>query len=550
MSVEAPGWPRTDRLLSICVIGWAKLSMQQREGSGYNLSASELASGLVLSGHKVCYLRSGMDYTLLGGMRIEHVETWRGVECHSVFNSPNLAISRYNFKNQAREMSSPAQTRMIMQWMDSRKVELVHVHSLEGMGLDLLPAIKASGRKLVVTLHNHWYVCPQVDLLRNESCVCMDYEGGSACEHCIEALPPQEEIRRRKLQTVAWETLGPNSAKFAREARSALGQLKKRMLSDRVIETTPRQVNTASLCEDPATAPPLAAPGECSRGIGRAVVGQVRDANEAILSKSHHLAVVNEYGTRRHAGLAALAHADRVIGPSRFITDVLVSMGFAKQKCVFVPYGQPHFDALRRVARGHVFYEKRPWTATSPDRPLRIGFLGTVFPNKGLEVLTQAIPQLTQRARQQCHFVIRAHGDDTPFRHRLAPYPEVSFLGGYRYEELASIHRDFDVAIVPHIWLENAPLVMLELLNSGKFMIMSRLGGVVDFIREPDGAQCGNGIFFNGGDAADLAKAITRVVMGEVEIPSAKEVQAASPNLISYVEHVRRVEELYREVSA
>ncbi len=519
MSADNAAWPRTAQPLSICVIGWAKLSSQQREGSGYNLSASELASGLVLSGHKVCYLRSGMDYTLLGGMRIEHVETWRGVECHSLFNSPNLAISRYNFRNQAREMNSPEQTRLIMQWLDARGVKLVHVHSLEGMGLDLLPAIKASGRKLIVTLHNHWYVCPQVDLLRNESGVCMDYEGGRACENCIETLPPNEEIRRRKLQTVAWETLGPNSAKFAREARRALGQLKKRVLSDRVIEVTPPPENPGSLSIDPSTAPPLAAPGECNSGIGREVVSQARDANEVLMSKTHHLSVLNEYGTRRLAGLAALAHADRVIGPSRFITDVLVSMGFPKQKCEFVPYGQPHFDALRRIARGHAFYEKRPWAATSPDRPLRIGFLGTVFPNKGLEVLTQAIPRLSQRVRQHCHFVIRAHGDDTPFRHRLAPYPEVSFLGGYRYEDLASIHRDFDVAVVPHIWLENAPLVMLELLNSGKFIIMSRLGGVVDFIREPDAAQCGNGIFFNGGDPVDLAKAISRVVMGEVSIP-------------------------------
>lgn len=545
MSGEPNGWPRSAKPLSICVIGWAKLSSQQREGSGYNLSASELASGLTLSGHKVCYLRSGMDYTVFGGMRIEHVETWRGVECHSLINSPNLAISRYNFRNQEKEISCPEQTRLVMHWLKSQRVEVVHVHSLEGLSLDLLPAIKASGRRLVVTLHNHWYVCPQVDLLRNEAGVCHDYEGGKACENCISATAPEVEIRNRKLQALAWATLGPNSAKFMREARSALGRLKHRSLTGREVKTTNDGLDPSMLCVDPEVGPPLAAPGECRGNEGARVVSQPRDANEELLGKTHHLAVLDHYGNRRLAGLAALAHADRVIGPSRFITDVLVSMGFPQEKCKFVPYGQPHFDALRRVARGHTYYDKRPWNAATLDRPLRIGFLGTVFPNKGLEVLTRAIPLLAQDVRQSCHFVIRAFGDDSSFRHRLAPYPEVSFLGGYRYEELASIHRDFDVAIVPHIWMENAPLVMLELLNSGKFMIISRLGGVVDFIREHGENGCGNGVYFNGADADDLASTISRVVRGEVIVPSPKEVHAVSENLLSYVEHVKRIEDVY-----
>ena len=73
----------------------------------------------------------------------------------------------------------------------------------------------------------------------------------------------------------------------------------------------------------------------------------------------------------------------------------------------------------------------------------------------------------------------------------------------------------------------------------------------MDFIRQPgeDAANpLGNGLFFAGGDEAGLAAAITRVVMGEVELPSAREVHAASTALQSYPEHVREVEGRYTEL--
>ena len=34
---------------------------------------------------------SGMDYSLKPGMFVDKHETWRGVECYDLFNSPNLS---------------------------------------------------------------------------------------------------------------------------------------------------------------------------------------------------------------------------------------------------------------------------------------------------------------------------------------------------------------------------------------------------------------------------------------------------------------------------
>ncbi|HVH04489.1 MAG TPA: glycosyltransferase, partial [Myxococcota bacterium] len=149
----------------IAFLGWAQLSLQERQGTGYNFYASELASGLAARGHRVDYLRSGLDYAPFGGPHVRFVEHWRGVACHHLFNSPNLSPAAANFGNLAAERSAPALVATVLAWLDQVGAELVHVHSLEGFSFDVLPAIRASGRPLVLTPHNYWFLCPQVDLL-------------------------------------------------------------------------------------------------------------------------------------------------------------------------------------------------------------------------------------------------------------------------------------------------------------------------------------------------------------------------------------------------
>jgi glycosyltransferase involved in cell wall biosynthesis len=278
------------------------------------------------------------------------------------------------------------------------------------------------------------------------------------------------------------------------------------------------------------------------------------DTNERLLAnREKHLVVLNNYGERRAAGAAALGAASMVTPPSDYLRRVLVAMGVPEERTKWVRLGQPHFDQIHRATKRSPFYDERPWNAGSATRPLRIAFLGTTRPNKGLEVLARAIPLLDAEVRRRCHFLIRAGGGgDRWFRKRLSMYPEVSVYGEYDNFLLISARGEYDVGILSHIWLENSPLVLLENLHAGKFTICSRLGGPVDFVKEPgtDAAHpLGNGLFFAGGDEAGLAEAITRVVTGDVELPSAREVHAASAHALqSYPAHVREVETMYRQL--
>src|SRR5690606_30581709 len=99
----------------------------------------------------------------------------------------------------------------------------------------------------------------------------------------------------------------------------------------------------------------------------------------------HHLNVLNNYGRRRLAGIEALNAASLVTPPSDFVRRVYVSMGLEEHRSRVVRLGQPHFDQIHRRAKRSPFYDARPWDPASATRPLRIAYLGTLRPSKGVD---------------------------------------------------------------------------------------------------------------------------------------------------------------------
>jgi len=478
----------------VLVLGWARLRNQAREGSGYNLVASEQAAGLAARGHEVVYIRSGMDYAFPPGPRVRFRETWRGVRCYDSINSPNLSPSASNFRNTEAEFASPEHTASIVRaakdLFHGERAEVALIHSLEGFGFDLIGALEDAGVRTVVTPHNYFFVCPQVDLLRSERAVCHDFEGGAACEGCIEAPDPGRAKLKRGVQQAVERIAGETTAKYG---KWALAQLK-------------------GGTSDPEPFEPWEAGGD--GGFARAegdefaeTEPQALDANERFLASDVHLRVLDSsvYGRRRAAGIAAVNRASLVTPPSQFMADVYVAMGVEREKLKVVRLGLPHLDRISAAAKSSPFADAEPWTPNC-GRPLRALFLGTVRPNKGLEVFVRAIESLDDETRSRCRFMIRAFGHDAPYRRRLAHMPEVSMLGGYDPVDLVGMHADYDVGVLPHVWFENSPIVMLEHLHAGKPVI-------------EDGV---NGWLVSGGQSDEIAQVIRGLAGGEKRCPRSK----------------------------
>lgn len=207
---------------------------------------------------------------------------------------------------------------------------------------------------------------------------------------------------------------------------------------------------------------------------------------------------------RRQALLReAYAAADRWIAPSRHLLETYQRHGFPAEKGRRIPYGiapPPPDTACRLEAR---YAPDRP-----ADLPLRFGYMGQIAPHKGVRQLVEAfraqappdatlaihgelgqVPDYGRRVREACR--------DEPRITLHGPYPSVA-----AYEVLAEI----DVLVVPSLWHENAPFVLLTALAAGTPVVIPRAHGMTEFVRHGD-----NGLVYEMNDTAGLARALREI---------------------------------------
>ena len=508
----------------IVVLGWAWLPFQHMEGTGYNLVASELCAALASRGHEVTYLRSGHTYSLRRSMRIERGEVWRGVPCHDLINAPIVAPAHFGFRAPGVQCSHTEHTAMVVAFVKRASAEIVHIHSLEGFALEVVAALRAASIAVVVTPHNYYALCPQVDLMSRERETCLDYEGGLRCEGCIDRPPASEEIARRRSRHSVDRTLGP---KFGMTMKTAMLRIGARA----GLRSAPEDTSPHALVTEPA-AMPISDPATTDR---------------LIANRDVHLACVNEYGQRRAAGVAALNAASLVLCPSRVLLEIHASMGVSRDRLVHVPLGLPHIDAMRRAAENSAFVDRLPWSHDQASRPLRMNYYGSTKPNKGLGTLVRAITSLPAAVLSRCHFDLFAPGDAAEVgamraKIELHTHAQVRWFGSYEPRDLAASVGTYEVGLLPNMGLENSPLVLLEYLAAGAWVIASDLGASREWVKPGE-----NGTLVPAGDCAALAHAIAGVVEGRVALPPVRRVHASTP-FVRSAEYVDDVEARHEAV--
>ncbi len=118
--------------------------------------------------------------------------------------------------------------------------------------------------------------------------------------------------------------------------------------------------------------------------------------------------------------------------------------------------------------------------------PLRLAYFGQINRFKGLEVLLDAVRRLPKPIRKQVHLSINGSGLEhqadhfqNTIRNKLKSLgATVSMRGRYQSCELPSLLSATDWMIVPSVWWENSPVVILEAKKYGVPVICSDIGGM------------------------------------------------------------------------
>ena len=189
---------------------------------------------------------------------------------------------------------------------------------------------------------------------------------------------------------------------------------------------------------------------------------------------------------------------DRLLAYTRLTEDLLSRNGVGAGKTLVSPYGIDG-DRLREAG-----------ARRRPSGTLRVGFVGTLAPHKGPDLLVEAFKMLPRDL--DAALSIHGGGEDyeeyvEQLRTLAGGDARISLPGAFPREELGRVLAGTDVLVVPSRWYENGPGVVFEAFASGAPVVATDLGGMSEFVRHGE-----NGLLFRLDDAGDLARQLRRLV--------------------------------------
>lgn len=241
------------------------------------------------------------------------------------------------------------------------------------------------------------------------------------------------------------------------------------------------------------------------RSAGKAVIQSV-----PLLAYALPLAVARAVApllpiARRVAGLSRRQedlrrYAQRIkiaLAPTEAVRDEMVSAGFAPESVRLLPFG---IDAPEEAA------------PAAAKHPFTIGFIGTLREHKGAHLLLEAAARLPAGLDAR----IQIYGDrstDAAYAERLdmlardALVP-VTFEGAFAEDVFGRVLAGLDAVVVPSLWMENRPLVLLSSLLARKPVVVTDQPGLTCEVVHGE-----NGLVVPPDRPEALAEALTRLAL-------------------------------------
>ena len=198
----------------------------------------------------------------------------------------------------------------------------------------------------------------------------------------------------------------------------------------------------------------------------------------------------------------SLSGVSGVVAVSEPLADYMRNQGIAAQRIRVVPNGVPTRGPLGG---------RRP-----PQQSWTVGAMALFRPRKGLEVLLESLVLLRS---QGLSVKLRAVGafETADYEQKIKSQVErlkledlVHWVGFT--QDVQSELAQMDVFVLPSLLREGLPMAILEAMAAGVPVIGTRVEGITETIRDGQ-----DGLIIAPNDPQDLARAITRMVDGDVD---------------------------------
>jgi glycosyltransferase involved in cell wall biosynthesis len=240
------------------------------------------------------------------------------------------------------------------------------------------------------------------------------------------------------------------------------------------------------------------------RGALKRVPGFIRDFVAARMGcRDPLLDVLLALPSRNDHMRHVLLTADLLISPSQFLIERFEEWGVPRSKFHYLRNGVP----ASLLSAGLT-------TSAPPPRRFTFGFVGSLYPYKGVHVLIDAFLRA-----QPLDAMLRIWGGPPApeFQNYVASIHEkadnatnITLEGRFPPERLANVLRQIDVLVMPSVLYENNPLAILEAFAMRVPVIAGNAGGMAELVHDDE-----NGLLFRVGDPVDLADKMRMIMNPE-----------------------------------
>jgi glycosyltransferase involved in cell wall biosynthesis len=172
-------------------------------------------------------------------------------------------------------------------------------------------------------------------------------------------------------------------------------------------------------------------------------------------------------------------------------------------------------DRIYMVPNGVRVRSELPVWVPPADRPWEIGVIALFRPRKGLEVLLDALSELSSdgfaiRLRAVGSFEKPDYEAHIKYRAQAAGLESIICWTGYVKDVDAELAR-MDVLVVPSLYGEGLPMVVLEAMSTGVPLVASAVSGIPQAVRHGV-----DGLLVDPGSVGSLSRALRALIQGEI----------------------------------
>lgn len=177
-------------------------------------------------------------------------------------------------------------------------------------------------------------------------------------------------------------------------------------------------------------------------------------------------------------------NVDKFIAPSNFLRNIMITAGIPEQQIVHIP----------------IYIDSTKYTPEYDSLPYLLYF-GRLNWEKGLPILLDAMSELK-------HIKLVIAGDG-PERENLEKIKirknllNVEFTGKLHGEDLSRLIKNSRAVVLPSVWFDNSPHVILETFANGKPILGANIGGIPEYIDENS-----DGLLYTYNNSEELAEKI------------------------------------------